>query len=193
MHIRRTIWRRFIEVVNGSTALLQHSTFPKWATKNYADAQSLAIRRQTDNRTDSVSLRRLLIELAAQPEAITSERFVQVNCHGNEKIAAHLWPDVADPTGQHVNPAMVQGDLDVLLQTANTVERFATKRVAHWDVDEWTTSVTYEELYRSVDAVGNLLEQYSGLLTGVTQGADPLMPVGWDSIFRQPFESRIDR
>jgi hypothetical protein len=42
---------------------------------------------------------------------------------------------------------MVQADLDVLLQTANTVERFATKRVAHWDVDEWTTPVTYGELH----------------------------------------------
>lgn len=191
MHIRRTIWRRFIEVMKGNTALLEHSTFPEWATKNYADAQSLAIRRQTDNRTDSISLRRLMIELAAQPEAITRERFVRVNCQGNEKIAAHLWPDIAEPTGQHVNAAMVRADLDVLLQTANTVERFATKRVAHWDVDEWTTPVPYEELHRCIDAVGNLLERYSGLLTGVTQGADPLLPSGWDSIFRRPFESGV--
>lgn len=190
MHFGRTIWRRLVGIVNENEELRAHATFPQWITTNYAAAQSLAIRRQTDKRTDSISLRRLLMELEAQPEVVTRDRFVRVNCGGSERIAADLWPPLADPSGVHLGPAVVRADLDELLTTAATVERFASKRLAHWDVDEWMTPVTYGELHDCVDAVGKLLERYSGLLTGTTQGADPIMPVGWDRVFWRQWEER---
>ncbi len=118
--------------------------------------------------------RRLLAELEAQPETITRERFVRINFQSGEGMAAHLWPNFADPTGQHLSPAMVRADLDELLRTADIVRRYATNRIAHWLEQDWTEPVTYEDLHTSVDAVGKLLERYSGLLTGATQAADPI-------------------
>jgi hypothetical protein len=190
MHVGRRMWRRFVEIVNENEELRKHPTFPEWITTNYAAAQALAIRRQIDKRTDSISLRRLLIELEAQPEIITRERFLRVNCGGNEQIAAHLWPDVADAGGTHLDAIRVRADLAELLETATTVERFASKRLAHWDMAEWTTPVTYGELHACVDTVGKLLEWYSGLLTGTTQGADPIMPLGWERVFWQPLDEQ---
>jgi hypothetical protein len=190
MYVGRTIWRRLVGIVDENEELRARPTFPQWITTNYAAAQSLAIRRQIDKRTDSVSLRRLLIELQARPEVITRDRFARVNCGGSERIAAHLWPPLADPSGAHLDAALVRADLDELVTTAATVERFASKRLAHWDVDEWTTPVTYGELHDCVDAVGKLLERYSGLITGMTQGADPIMPVGWERVFWSPWEER---
>jgi hypothetical protein len=193
MHVGRTIWGRFVEIVNASDELREHPTFPGWITTNYAAAQSLAIRRQIDKRTDVASLRRLLMELEGQPEAITRERFLRVNCGGSERIAAQRWPPLADPSGAHLDSAVVRADLDELLTTAATVERFASKRLAHWDVDDWTTPVTYGELHDCVDAVGKLLERYSGLLTGTTQGADPILPIGWGRVFWSPWEEPRSR
>lgn len=193
MHWARTIWRNFIDVAQRSAALQKRGTFAAWATSNYASAQVMAVRRQGDDGSDVVSLRRLLKELAAQPEAITKERFVRVNCQGSEKIAAHLWPDFADPRGKHLNQDVVRGDLEELLTTSNTVRRYATTRIAHWLEQDWTEPVTYEGLHHCVDEVGRLLERYSGLVTGVSEGADPLLPAGWDSVFWEPFGSRPPR
>jgi len=193
MHVGRTIWRRLVGIVNENEELRAHPTFPQWITTNYAAAQSLAIRRQIDKRSDIISLRRLLKELEAQPEVITWDRFLRVNCGGSERIAAQMWPPLADPSGAHLDARVVRADLDELLTTAATVERFASKRLAHWDVDEWTTPVTYGELHDCVDTVGKMLETYSGLLTGTTEGADPIMPVGWERVFWTNWEERPRR
>jgi hypothetical protein len=167
MHVNRSVWVRFAEVVTANEELRQRSTtFASWATENYIAAQVMAIRRQVDRDSRTVSIIRLLDDIASNPGVITRERFVTVNAGGDTELAAHMWGPLADPTGEYLNAEVVQDDVQQLKNTAQTVQDFGNQRVAHRDQREWTEVVTFRDLDECVDGIGRLSEQYGGLLLG---------------------------
>lgn len=64
------------EIVRANRKIQIPSDFHDWASRNYGISTALAIRRLTDDRSDSVSLVRLLSEMARSPEVLSRASYV---------------------------------------------------------------------------------------------------------------------
>src|SRR5262245_51384657 len=72
----RQIWRGYMHLVRANLQVDTPGTFHSWVTTNYARTQAVGVRRQTDVRTDVVSLGRLLMEIEQQPRVVSRRRSV---------------------------------------------------------------------------------------------------------------------
>jgi len=76
LHVSRYIYRTVIDIVKSNPNIQTDDTFYGWMTTNYVASQVIGIRRQLDNRADSVSLARLLQEVIKSPQVLSKERYL---------------------------------------------------------------------------------------------------------------------
>ena len=191
--------------------------FVRWLRINYVNTVALGIRRQLDTDPKTVSLANLLRSLIAKPNVITRERYLAVATsvppdllryrrrrrtagfvQWMDSVAAHSFFDkVAAPNSDHVSREVIGSDLKLLQQRGMRVERFATKRLAHYDITP-PAAVKYEEIDAALDTLDDLLEKYNSLIhptrsvhrrwqAGVS--LEGLYP-GWKQVFERPWNAK---
>jgi hypothetical protein len=169
----RDYWRGLAEMTQANDDIPPSTFFSALGTW-YAAAQMTAVRRQLDRDTRSVSLWRLLTDIADHPEVMTRERYVA------------LWlPEVRDETDREIRtaeanktyddrfagagndvipPERTLEDRERLEHLAEPVTVFVNKRVAHSDEENLPAAPTYAEIDGAVDELGELLRKYVSLL-----------------------------
>lgn len=88
----------------------------------------------------------------------------------------------------HIDPGIVQQDLDKLKELGREVENLAGKRIAHYDKQLVENVPSFGQLDACIDSLADLTEKYWLLFKAET--IDLLvMPVvdNWEEIFRQPW------
>jgi hypothetical protein len=111
--------------------------------------------------TRVISLASLLAEIAAEPERLTRERFVALyespdfEPLGQAAFDKHF----AGEAGDHIDPAIVQADLDELAQTAESVKRYVDRYIAHSDREGLETLPTFGDIDEAIDAIGGLFRK----------------------------------
>ena len=135
LHFRRSMWRGFRELLKASPQDAQETAnfLTAWVLRNHVETQAIAIRRIANRTTDvrSVSLVRLLDEIAAEPHVIGA------------------------------NPADAKQDADALHEGARRVSTFANRVVAHLDRDHAAASrdVSLRDIDDVVDLIGRMWEK----------------------------------
>ena len=69
--VSREIYRGLDKIVRDNPSTHNPNDFVEWCFLNYSDLSQIAIRRQCTDRSDSVSLARLLNEIEQEPQVIT--------------------------------------------------------------------------------------------------------------------------
>ncbi len=180
----------------------------------------MGVRRQLDKRADSVSLRRLLGEMAQKPQILSRQRHViayAVKLMGGgdtapsapppdgevqggayaltrseaEHIANESFDKYADRGNPHMPPSVIQQDLADLEKQGNTVKTFATKKVAHLDENPPAALPTFDELDACVDFLERLVLKYELILkTSASCSLLPTRQYDWKAIFYEPWIPR---
>jgi len=161
----------------------------------YGTTQATSIRRQLDKDSRSISFHNLLTAIAANPDVMTRARHVALWKGGDEtdELAKELWDREANENFDRfagagndvISPDRTEADVAALWAIAEPVVIFVNKAVAHTDEDARDSVSTYGELHRAIDALGDLLNKYSSLLTATIIGE--LVPVhqeDWRHAFR---------
>ena len=86
----------------------------------------------------------------------------------------------------HIDPTVVQTDLDALHKRTRDVERYGTKRVAHFDEKGPKNIPTFQELDDALDLIRALWIKYLFLLRALTY-REPVWTYDWKVIFREPW------
>jgi hypothetical protein len=190
LHANREIWQFFNDTLgNAKHGQITHDALARW----YVDAQAACVRRQyTDS--DALSLGRLLRSLRANAQVVTRERFRSLwpqltepggDPHGN-------WSDWADKGfdswaldgGSTLDPSIVDADIEHLATMTQKISRWADENVAH-NGRKKSVSVTFGELDAAIEALGELLKKYYGLLTAALLATPtPSLPLPWKEPFR---------
>jgi hypothetical protein len=80
--------------------------------------------------------------------------------------------------------------LDDLRKRTRDVERYGTKRVAHFDEKDPKNIQTFQELDDALGLIHELRVKYLLLLWAVTH-LEPVWTYDWKAIFREPWVSRL--
>lgn len=177
LHHHRQIWRE----LNKALGDAEDSVFLEHYTRLYVTHQCMNLRRLVDTSPDSVSLGRLLQELADHPETITRDRYLAM--YGPEdwkqRIAQDAFDRYADGSGDNVDPTRVRRDLAQWKSACGPIRIFVNKSIAHLDED-FIPKATFDQLDHAIDTVASTMRRYN-LLIDATSILDfePTIQTDW--------------
>jgi hypothetical protein len=190
--VKRHIFRRVGEIVGANQEIQHPGAFHEFLAGSYGAAAVMAVRRQVDQDSRAVSLLKLFFELRSRPDLVSRSRFVDlVQGRGTEAEAAnHRFDEIAGKAASHVPILHVQRDIDVLKSNTTNLERFATLRVAHWDMQGPNTVPTLHDLHHAIDKLENLVRRYRLILLGDPFAIMPAFEGEWEMVFRHAWAPR---
>jgi hypothetical protein len=180
----RDYWRGLVEITQANDEI-PPSTFFDALGIWYADEQSVAVRRQLDKDHRSVSLWRLIRDIARHPEVMTRERHVSLweEEHWTQQANAN-YDKFAGDGNDRIAPERTMKDLERLEAIAKPIKVYVDKRVAHTDEQAMSDVPTYDELNAALDELGKLLGKYMSLLKAtVLATVSPVHQADWTQAF----------
>jgi hypothetical protein len=180
----RALFREVSEVLDANPEIPGSDFFAYWAG-NYGRSQAVAVRRQTDISGQSITLGRLLVEIRANRQLLTRERYVgmyewghQSRGDGDFDAFAYLDPENHQPdeTGNELSERRIGDDIERLNNSADVIRHHVDRVIAHADQRPPPYSPTFADLDEAIDVILELVMRYSQLLTGkgyVTLEATP--------------------
>src|SRR5262245_55027308 len=109
---RRRIFQDVRAMIDENPLIRRVSSFWDWMAGVYEDSAAMAVRRQLDNRNDSVSLVRLLTEIRRDPQVLSRSRFVALYDAEMQPAAELEFDRYIERGAQHIDPATVESDLE---------------------------------------------------------------------------------
>ena len=181
-HIRQEV----AAIIDANPRIQRSSAFYEWMAAVYSDSGLMAVRRQLDKHPKSISLARLLSEIVAHPRALSREQFVGLYRPELQDIAHYDFDRHVASGANHIDSTVVQTDVDALRQKTLDVERYGTKRVAHFDEKGPKNIPTFQELDDVLDLIHALRVKYLFLLRALAY-REPVWTYDWKAIFREPW------
>lgn len=181
----RDLYRQVTAMVEANPALHVPSAFYDWMQLAYVTSQASAIRRLVDWDRRSVSLIRLIEEIADHPEVISRRRFVGLyRGHLPTRFGHRGFERVARSGTDMVAPRLIRRHRRDLLIAHRRLRIFVNKYVAHRDKRPMRRLPTYADLDRCVDVVERLGKEFSFILKAEGTSVVPVMPYDWKKPFR---------
>lgn len=172
---------------------LPDSYFWDFLRGTYAASQAVAVRRQADVDPRTITLGRLLAEIASDAARLTRKFWVgmwepgppPIGLTVAEKAFTEQW---AGNVGAHLDPAIPKADLADLRSKTDAVTRYVDQHVAHSDAKPRSPIPTFADLDAAVDLLGHLFQKYGNLLTAsIYPTLVPVHQDDWLAVFRQPW------
>jgi hypothetical protein len=192
VHRDRYLYRELAEITQGAD--LPASVFFDVLGIWYGSTQTAAVRRQLDRTRKSVSLVRLLEDIARNREAMTRELHLAVwgpewanEANANfDRFASSRAPDRIDVTG-------VEADIAQLDQIGEVVMRYVDEAIAHTARRPTHSPPSYGDLNAAIDTIGQLVTKYGSLLKAeILHQLEPVIQGDWKAPFRQPWIAADD-
>ena len=157
---RQQIFGEVQDIIKANPEIQEPNAFYRFLANTYGDANIMGVRRQIKPHKDSISLVGLLKDIIENPSVLSRERFVKLYKTNMQSIANRIFDErfsIRYPN--HIDPVIVQQDLDELKAHGDTVEAFADKRLAHWDKKQPVVP-TFGELDACIDCLKELTIKY---------------------------------
>lgn len=160
-------------IVNLNPKLQKPNSFYKLLDDTYAAYGISAVRRQIKPQKDSISFVGLLKKIIVTPEVLTRNRFVDLYPANMKDIANNIFDkEFATQCMNHIDPKIVQCDLDRLESHGIKLEDFADRRIAHHDKCAPQHIPTFLELDACIDCLEELTQKYWLLFKALDLGND---------------------
>jgi hypothetical protein len=161
--------------------------------RSYAAAAFMGIRRQLKVDDQSISLVRLLKQLAEGADQVTLDRYKELQDAGTapwdwRKAALEELADESNPSV--ISRQKVEADIARVRQINERIEELADRVVAHHDKRGSEAKVSFDDLRGSIGAFDQIVQKYIVLFTGNSYSGETLKAnVAWDwkKIFRTPW------
>lgn len=196
---------RMVGKMIDESAELRESDKPfLWEVRRwYMVFASMAVRRQTDRRSDVVCLHRLLLEITLHPECITRNLFLepflsvhpQADKNHEADVVDFLWGKWKAANGS-LDVSRVRRDLNSLQVAPRPIADFANEALAHTSKHstEKEFGLTFKHLDAAIDHLESLAVEYYSLLTG--RGYSTFLPTpqfDWNQQFTFAWKPRKEQ
>ena len=170
------------------------NSFYRYVSSTYVSHALIGLRRQVKKDSQSISLALLLQELVDTPEVLSRTYYVALYEGSTiEDRADKDFDRFAVPGAAHIDPTLVERDLQRLRDVTTKCEKFADKRIAHRDKHELKFLPTYNEVDDCIDLLNELYVTYLSMFEA--KAMDTLLPTrqyDWKEIFRTPWIPAAD-
>ena len=194
----RMVYSGVREMVEKNKALQQHSAFHSVFSLNYAHTALMYIRRQVRPHRDSIGLIMLAEDLYENCHMVTRDFYVSLYTQEAQTERGLEWKRqagnsdferFAGSVGNHLDPAVIQDDIEEMNTIADESSSFIDRRLAHLDHREPTQVPTYAEIDGWCDTLNLKLKKYVLLLEAADYQIEPVLHHDWKAIFRVPWIS----
>ena len=195
----RYILRETMEIVRANPDTHKPNDFVEWFLRQYSVAASAAVRRQVDRRRDTVSLIRLLEDLARSASSITRAWFVgsypeEMRRDGIPDEAFDRW---SGAEGGHVDPTRLRQHCDRLTVVCSPLKEYVDKRIAHrsQEGEDSLPKAKWDELNRAIDTLDQIICELILLLRQASTigGLQPVWQYKWQNVFEIPWKPSMRR
>jgi hypothetical protein len=166
--------------------------------ESYITSIAAGIRVQSDLDSRSISVARVLHQMARYPQAVTRTRYLQDR--GATKKGSGLWQwandgfdQLAGPGQERMDPAVPSADLERLLTATDPIRRIVNSTIAHANkkTRRLKGSLRPKDLIVPLDLLAELADKYSGHLANSSASTHWTLPAWW-TIFRDGWETPTD-
>jgi len=188
--VNRHIFREVQKTIQANPKIQIGSSFYEWMGNVYATAAVIGVRRQRDKDKKSVSFARLLEEIQGVPEVISRERYIALYTDSvlPMDFANRNFDKLIGHGCSHIDPKMVENDLDLLIKKSKKLKNFVNKRIAHFNKSAFKNPPTYAELDECLDYLEKLLKKYLSIFRAeVHLRIVPVWQYDWKQIFKYPW------
>ncbi len=194
--IAKDIFWAVQKLIRGNKKIQKPSSFYQYLGYTYISYIVMGIRRQTKIDQQSISLARLLKDIADNYKKITREYYKEL--YKNLPIS-HLVPpgDLGDqdfdefcsqPGDQNISMEMPINDLCILRTQCQILEDYADKRIAHSDKRGIKNIPKFHHVDESIDMFKKLYIKYHKVLNGpFILDMEPIFQYDWQAIFDFPW------
>ncbi|MGA7493622.1 MAG: hypothetical protein WB930_15395 [Syntrophobacteraceae bacterium] len=202
----RFIFNKVQLMIQSNTALHKPSYFYNYLTDTYVTYSVIVIRRhlkpnkfredgninanwrKINNRSNDISLTRLLSEIHDTPELLSKEYFTTL--YKTSPMIKYVEGDYINiyGGGTYINQEMVRDHLLELKKVTTNIEYFADKRLAHFDKGELNQLPRYEEIDICIKVLDRLCCKYLSIFHA--EACDTLEATiqhNWAGIFKVPW------
>jgi hypothetical protein len=184
-YIRRGVRK----IIDANPRIQRPSAFYDSLARVYGDFGAMAVRRQVNANLQSVSLARLLKEIIGCPHVLSRERFVRLYPPELEDNAHGAFGYLVGPNANHIDPTVIQAELDNLREKTREIKQYTNKRVAHHDEKEPTNIPMFQEIDDALSLICEVGRKYLFLLRKkdyqFQESTDK--ENDWKAIFREPW------
>ena len=194
--------------------------FVKWLRINYVNTAVLGIRRAVDTDSRATSTANFLRHLIANPTVITRSVVIRElvyrrprtykrryepsgSRHFEAEGLSQYFDNLAGAGSEQLDVRLIGQDLSLLQRKARNVERFATKRLAHYD-ERPPLPATYREIDEVLDVLDSIIDKYSPVLELIWKTSERseqfapgmtfnLLFPEWKRIFERPWKRVITK
>ena len=195
----RYVFNRWWSIIRDNPAIDINNTFLALIWSSYFQRQVMAIRRQVKINRESISLVRLLKDIAEHDIHITRQDFLRdyVNPHLNQAFsrrtnreASKLFDSLAGRGRSHVSGVTVRKDIERLKRAASRLERYADKWVAHSDRKRRWPRLSFKELNKALDVFLGTWHRYHNIAWRGPVSMDPASMMGteWEKVLTVPWK-----
>jgi len=190
LHKQRHIYYEVSEIIKNNPQVQKPTDFFFWVSVWYSSSMAVAVRKQADKDKNSISFRRLLEGIKNNPQVISRVRFKELFVDGNyrEFLADADFDRYVGAGKEHIDPAIVQHEIDELIVKTSKLKHYVDKRVAHHDKDEFKAIPKYSDMDEAIDFIGSLYQRYFLIFRCLSH--DDLLPhwgYDWKKVFRYPW------
>ena len=200
LSINRNIFWEVQDIIKNNPKIQKPSSFYEFLVHIYVASALMGIRRQVKIDENSISFARLQKEICHTPEILSRKRFFNLYKGSTvekfakrmgstvEKFASRDFDKFAGKIGNHVDPELIKLDFKELKSKAQKCEKYADRRVAHFDKQPMSNIPTFEDLDNCIDVLEKLLKKYYLLFRAGSLAS--ILPVSqnkydWKAIFKE--------
>ena len=189
LKINQNIFWETQKIIKNNAKIQKPSTFNHYLGVTYVAYITIGIRRQIKNNQQSISFRRLLEEILANPAILSRSYYKSLyTVLLDEQLADEKFNDFCGKNRDYISPEMVSDDLKKLIKEASKVEDFTDKRIAHHDTSEPIFPLTFQELDNCLEKLDKLYCKYHLVFhAGSMETIMPVYTYDWKEIFTEPW------
>jgi len=188
----RSIYYKFRQIVTDNSRINTGNHFFYWVETNYICTILMGIRRQIDNHSDAVSLKKLLSDMKDNCSLLSRELHLYNYNEQMKDLGNRTFDSLA---GEAINVFPIERleqDIQKLEDISILHKTYIDRRIAHYDkVPPIKALGTLQALYDAISNFEEILSRYSLLINA--RGIELLPPdeYDWKAIFRQAWISDI--
>ena len=189
LSINRNIFWKVQEIILNNPKIQKPSSFYEFLVSVYATSALMGIRRQIKIDRDSISFARLLKEIYNAPEVLSRKRYVALYEGSTvERFGDRDFDRFAGEAGSHFDPNIAKSDIEKLKAKAQECEKYADRRIAHFDKRAINKLIAVKEIDNCIDFLDELTKKYYSLFRAIALVSIlPTCQYDWKAIFREPW------
>lgn len=190
LSVNRHIFWEVQEIIKKNKKIQKPSSFYEFLGNGYASLAVMGIRRQVKIDKQSISFARLLDQVVKNPYVISRQRFLAL--YGTNPMMLEFgkkdFDKFSDPSVRHINPSIVVADMKLLQIKASKCEKYADRRIAHFDKRALKNPPTFNDIDECIDYLEQLLKKYTLVFRATCLSSVlPTWQYDWKEIFRSPW------